>query len=541
MPANHDRLKTVKLPEKGLIVRRSGPYKYVYKVTRTYRNELGKPTNERKLIGRLADNGQLIPNRNYYDYFEADTSTKEQTSIRLESVKSIGASFVVGRILRGLGVDGILKDVFGEEKAKIILTTAIYMGCGGKEIDCINEWCDEFMLSGVTVSTKRASLILQSITEEQILLFFKNWILKNQPNNVVALDVTSFSDFADGFNLSQLGDNLSSDKLPQINIGLYLSRNTLMPLFYTQYSGTILDRSHIPSMIAYNKELGINDDSVSFVLDNGFATLANLRWCHSNDISYVIFVDTSHDKAQAAINEILSGTIIPNQRLSKSTLGYTLNLRFYGLNTTMHVFQDSNLTNHQEADLYVFSKSIDYKLSQLDKLSPKEIKDYSRFYDITLRDDATFSHSLNGRRLELAFFDLGYDCILSNNLPDNREVYGIITQKRRIERLLHGLKSRRDNEYLPYDIRKIMAGKLFCAFLALIATSQMRVPLQKLNRSLRHFDFGDRELMESLNKIKLVTLSNGLRKLSPLKKADLRILDLFGLDQGALESFAYDK
>ena len=35
----------VKLPEKGIIVARTGKYPYVYHVDATYRNERGVPTN----------------------------------------------------------------------------------------------------------------------------------------------------------------------------------------------------------------------------------------------------------------------------------------------------------------------------------------------------------------------------------------------------------------------------------------------------------------------------------------------------------------
>jgi len=56
---------TVDLPASGIIVRKTGVHKYVYKVLKTFRNAKGQPTNDRISIGKLAGkSGRLIPNDN---------------------------------------------------------------------------------------------------------------------------------------------------------------------------------------------------------------------------------------------------------------------------------------------------------------------------------------------------------------------------------------------------------------------------------------------------------------------------------------------
>ena len=61
----------VRLPDKGLIIRRSGKYHYVYKVLQTYRTEKGQPTNKRRAIGKLdEESGLLIPNDTYWEFYE---------------------------------------------------------------------------------------------------------------------------------------------------------------------------------------------------------------------------------------------------------------------------------------------------------------------------------------------------------------------------------------------------------------------------------------------------------------------------------------
>ena len=122
------------LPDSGLIIRRSGKYQYVYKVLSTYRAENGQPTNTRRAIGKLdIDSGMLIPNDAYWEYYgdrpiEAEATAPEPTP-SFESVHSVGASFLVGRILESLGITDILRNVFGKVKAMAILTAAMYMVC----------------------------------------------------------------------------------------------------------------------------------------------------------------------------------------------------------------------------------------------------------------------------------------------------------------------------------------------------------------------------------------------------------------------------
>jgi hypothetical protein len=67
----------------------------------------------------------LIPNDAYWEYYgdrpvEHETTEPEPTP-SFESVRSVGASFLVMRILESLGITEILGSVFGQVKAMAIL------------------------------------------------------------------------------------------------------------------------------------------------------------------------------------------------------------------------------------------------------------------------------------------------------------------------------------------------------------------------------------------------------------------------------------
>ena len=74
-------------------------------------------------------------------------------------------------------------------------------------------------------------------------------------------------------------------------------------MFYVTYPGSIVDKSYLPYMMAYNKELGLGGDIV-FVLDRGFCSTSNVKFMHSEGIRYVMGVDTRHKATRAAIEVV---------------------------------------------------------------------------------------------------------------------------------------------------------------------------------------------------------------------------------------------
>ena len=57
------------------------------------------------------------------------------------------------------------------------------------------------------------------------------------------------------------------------------------------YPGSIVDKSHLPYMMAYNAELGIGKD-VIFIMDRGFCSTGNVDYMHEERHSYIMGVDT---------------------------------------------------------------------------------------------------------------------------------------------------------------------------------------------------------------------------------------------------------
>jgi transposase len=270
------------------------------------------------------------------------------------------------------------------------------MACRGNVIEHIENWCDNFSHDS-TVTPQSATLLFSSITFKEKMAFFKAWVDHSETGGYLAYDVTSFSTYAKGVSDSEWGYNRDGEKLPQINLGCYLSFQSCLPLLYVTYPGSIVDKSNLRYIMQYNSELGISN--ATFIMDRGFCSTSNMRWLHAEEIPYVIAVDSLHKTTRTAIDEVRDGIATYQFRCGKGVFGKTLHSRYYGVRTAMHVFFSPELHEKKRLDLYRLVDSIKEKLEQSPRLTPKEARKYSRFYDITFENKDKFSYSINYNKI----------------------------------------------------------------------------------------------------------------------------------------------
>jgi hypothetical protein len=128
----------VDLPKRGIIVRNIGKYHPVYFNVRSYRNKHGTPTQERVVIGKLAqETGKLIPNNSYWTHFGNNPSMTLVPAY--ESVRLIGGTFLVDGLIRRLCLIEALDETLGVERSRLVRTVALYMVSRGNVVDGLND------------------------------------------------------------------------------------------------------------------------------------------------------------------------------------------------------------------------------------------------------------------------------------------------------------------------------------------------------------------------------------------------------------------
>ena len=99
---------TVKVP--------NGEKIYIQYVVRAYRDEKGKPNNQRVSIGKLdSESGLMIPNNRYYELFEGEMSHPMPSIVR-----SSGSYSVFHGLAKEMGMERIVKKVFPDRWESIM-------------------------------------------------------------------------------------------------------------------------------------------------------------------------------------------------------------------------------------------------------------------------------------------------------------------------------------------------------------------------------------------------------------------------------------
>lgn len=251
---------------------------YVQYTIRAYRNEKGKPTSERVSIGKEdPETGKLIPNRNYYEYVE------KRKQMELPAfVRSCGTYAAVSGISESLGLKKLLREHFGEERAREILTVSHYMLLRGNVMYYLPDWCEETVSFGGThLSSAGTSRLFSGITENERICFFNDWMKRKKNTEYLAYDVTSISSYGKNMENLEWGYNRDKEKLPQINVGMYFGEESKLPLYYRVYPGSIPDKAHLKYMTEDNEV--ISSGKTRFVMDRDFTRqrICNI-WCRKD-------------------------------------------------------------------------------------------------------------------------------------------------------------------------------------------------------------------------------------------------------------------
>jgi transposase len=520
------------MPEKDVIIRTIGDYNPVYTKVRPIKEGVATPPKIWVAIGKLnKENGKLIPNGKYWEIYHGSLVTTPFTPC-YSTVRNVGQAFMLGAMSRQLGLTAALEESLGEKRSRLILTAALYMVTRGNIFDGVDHFCETHTLSEAALSSQGASRLFNSITFDDRMAFFKRWISKQPAVSYLAYDVTSFSTYAKGVLDSEFGYNRDGDRLPQINLGAFVSETTGLPVFYVTYPGSIIDKSHLPYMMAYNDELGIT--GVGFVLDRGFCSTANVRHLADGGYDFIIGVERRHKATRGAVHLAQSQVASIDQRIESGVFAWSFPGVFYGAKTTMHVYYDRKLADLKLDALVRAVDSQEEELRQKSRLTQSECKKYRGFFAIVLGADGGFSFERDMERIRRASLDCGYFRLLTNTGLGSAEVLATYRRKDVIEKCFDDVKNIEEMKRMRTHKTETTDGKIFCAFIALILASEIEV---KLRRLMDEKSLSKAGLLREMEKIYVGVNDQGRRLLNPVTKMQRTIMNELGLTEDDLRAY----
>ncbi|NJD02587.1 MAG: transposase [Ruminiclostridium sp.] len=527
-----DKSKKVPLPGQGIVKYKSGDVVYAYHITRIYRNEKGRPTNDRVSIGKIdKETGMLIPNRNYYEIYTKNRPLKDTD---IETIKSCGTTFAIDGMFKETGLYDVIKRKFPQNADKII-ALAEYMLCEGNVMSYYEDWFDEvFPHNGTKLSSAEISRVFQSIDYRSRIDFFKTWIYARKQSEYIAYDVTSISSYSTGIEALEWGYNRDKESLPQLNFAMYYGQESMLPLYYCVYPGSVPDKTHLEYMLRDNELIGFK--KAKYVMDRGFFTSDNLKYMTDAGARFIISVPNSSSFSKELIDKYRNEIVNRSEcRLGKDLPYVKSAIREdFGMRLKAHIYYSPSKAADEENILFADIEKCENALRQMTETPSRSLR-YDRYFKINQKKGGGIGFIRDTEKINTIISRLGFFIIVETDFEASS--YDILMTYRRrdvVEKSFDDLKNELDMKRLHCQSDQTTEGKMFIAFIALIMRSWMQ---NKLKEYMSTNGMTFTGVLKEIRKIKYVTTRDGRKLLSPVTKKQRELLEKCGLSSDNLTTW----
>lgn len=500
---------------------------YVQYTIRSYRNKDGKPTSERVSIGKEdQETGKLVPNQNYYEHVE------KKSSIELPAfVRNCGTYTAFSGISKELGLKKILEGHFGEDRAGEILTVAHYMVLNGNVMYYLPDWLDgNVSFGGSNLTSAGLSRLFSSITENEKICFFNDWMKRKKEAEYIAYDVTSISSYGKKMENLEWGYNRDKEKLPQINLGMYFGEESKLPLYYRIYPGSIPDKAHLKYMTEDNDIISCK--KARFVMDRGFYSAENMQYLVQKGCRFIIALP-GHMKFCVELIDKHRQEVVNQAEcyLGKGKpYGKAYEVTENGYRMRIHLYYDPYKAMSESERLYEEIDRQEKELAQMEEPPDRKLH-YDRYFYINRKKDGGVGYRRNMEAINKALSRCGFFLIGETDFKKSTaQILEIYRRRDTVEKSFDNLKNEIDMRRLYVQSDEVAEGKMFVAFIALIIRTQIQNRLSEYMNS-RKYTF--HKILLELDKAKLIHSANHpnhCRLLNPPTKTQREIMEQLELD-----------
>lgn len=519
----------VPIPKERVGFKKSGDpnARYVYYITRRYRNKNGTPTCDEKLIGKEAPNqlGWMIPNKNYAIFFPEPEEVRPLTLP--VKTRQAGQGMLLTMLAENLGLCSILEEIFPNYWRELLMC-AIYMVCEGNVMMNADFFWDEIQIpAGFDLSPQRISELFFSVSEEALLCFFKAWsnlVLKH--DEAVAYDVTSISTYAD-FEIAEYGYNRDHESLPQVNYGLLYGSLCKLPIAYSLYSGSINDLTFFPYMMRLAEQVGVSN--IFYILDRGFITRENLAFARENRIDFLAGAPKDEKVYKNAMKEVAQEIKHPKYRIQGSEYyGITSSLIIDGYSYGLYVYYNRTNAEVEENRLFEHVDRLENEIKK--EMKPKRYERYKKYYTIEdNREGKILSYERDFDKIAEICELLGMFCFLSTKEGMTpAEALELYRRRNEIEKVYDTSKNELEADRFLTHSGKTTRGKHFVHFLALILWSDLQ---RKVKACEKKPEKTIQRILLRMKKIKCIDYATGRTLEEPLTRKQKDILACCGIDE----------
>jgi transposase len=474
--------------------------------------------------------------------------TKQKSNLRGSNLvsKNFGNVYLLVLLANRLGLTDILKCAFPNDYLEI-LSLAYYEISDASPSFLFHYWLEEQNLPEVKkLHSSGISELCDRLgrSEKQRTNVTRDWIEQLKPINAVFYDITSISSYSTGVEFVEWGYNRDKEKLPQINMGVTFCQNSLLPMFYTLYPGSIVDVTTLRNCMKY---LDIyNLEEVLFILDRGFFSKANILEMNNrnNKIKFIQPLPFSLKKYKDLIKR-------NKKKLSNPVNAFKFNeeilfhlfekIEFDGNDFDGHLFFNEKSEVDQRHHFLSSILEVEKKIKNKKLSSLKEYMEYKKsnipekYLGYFKWSKASGKIERNIRNINAYISRMGTFLMLTNQENLSREeVLSHYRQRDKVEKVFDISKNEMDGNRLRAHDQYKVNGRLFIKFIALIIHSE----ISKTMKEKKLFEkFSVKEVLSELKKIKFTKIGEAEPFLSEISKKQKNILESFGVNEEISHSY----
>ncbi len=488
---------------------------YIYQYTDHYRsNENGKAGHTSKAIGLLDEQKDLlIPNDNYFEL------NNIEPRLFTEDVQSFGYTSLCHHVLTDLGVVKLLKKYFPDAIVNRLLVCAMYCTCNETSImNDIDDWMETAYLPYTLplITSQGSSRLFKTVGKDVSAVhnFKKDWAAMAGRDQIICYDVTSLSSYSNLIVSVEYGYNRDHEKLPQINLGMFCSENTKMPLTYACYEGSVPDKTELPYILELAQSMGL--ENVKMVMDGGFCDPTCFSLLEKNTKSFTVGVPGYRElaielAANADKNEL---TLMENMLSCKGEFGKFSPYELYGVKGHMLVGFNQQMHTLETQTLSEKLTRLEKELSKLKRM-PKapRLKRYAKYFILSMNEKTRYA---------------GFFFIFTNDAEMNAaDILYYYRAKDADEKLFYQLKIYLDANRLRVHSDTTVDGKIFMLFIAQILRAKLSNDLRPL---LDGYHLPLDKAMKKMANVRIKTTPEGFKLLKAPTKQQKELYATFGHD-----------
>lgn len=477
------------LPERTVIIKgRSGSYVYLTQRVK-YSPELKQTRPVRVAIGKLNEEGKLIPNRNYFEIFPYE---QNEPGDKADFVIA-GPHFVVDKISAGNGLKELLETIFKDDSDKILDIATYMMMSENNVMQYFEDYgYNHTLFSAENFDDNAIGRLFKKIKVKDIDLFIRSWVHMHVEKQIyIAYDSTNMNSAAGNLELAEYGHAKDRDELPQVNLSIGYNQTDQVPLFYELFPGSIIDNTECEKMVERARQYGCRE--IGFILDRGYFSLRNIRYFEKHHYDYILMTKGNAKFIQEAAEE--AGAVLKNG-YSNYMQGYELygmtvekDLFNTGKKEYVHVYYNGVEAEKEKITINNRFNKMDEELEKKKEKKIKkaeDVKSYEKYYRLGFDENGYF---MNYQRKDNEIMKLinkaGYFAIVTSKKMSAEEALETYRDRDAVEKIFRMEKTYLGNDVFRVHSEEKLESKVFVSFIALIIRNEIYKSLKELYKTNR--------------------------------------------------------